>query len=101
MCMRPFKIRPVNKNAPNVVYVPCGTCKDCRNAYKSQWQIRLTTELIEKQKLDWYVGFCTLTYDDVHLPRVPKDLLFDLSKRHKSPLHLQKTQHFTTWQLKP
>ena len=80
MCMRPFKIRPVNKNAPNVVYVPCGTCMDCRNAYKSQWQIRLTTELIQKQKLGWYVGFCTLTYDDVHLPRVPKELLLDIAK---------------------
>lgn len=77
MCMRPFKIRPVNKNGASVVYVPCGTCKDCRNAYKSQWQIRLTSELIQKQQLGWSVGFVTLTYDDVHLPSVPRDLLLE------------------------
>lgn len=76
MCLRPVKINAISPNAPRVCYVPCGNCKDCRNAYKSQWQIRLTTELVQRQKEGWYVGFVTLTYDDAHLPHVPSDLLF-------------------------
>lgn len=85
MCMRPYKIKAVSPNAPRIVYVPCGTCKDCRNAYKSQWQIRLSTELIQRQKDGWNVGFVTLTYDDEHLPYVPDSLLLDEHKGTRVP----------------
>ena len=60
--------------------VPCGVCYHCRKSYKSQWNIRLQHHfkyLTKQQKQNSY--FCTLTFDDEHLP-TPSD------KDHTAPL---------------
>lgn len=49
--------------------VPCGKCAICMSNKKQEWLFRL------KQELDNSCGamFCTLTYDDLHLPFRDKD----------------------------
>lgn len=54
------------KHFDNLVPLPCGQCIGCRLERSRQWAIRLMKEL----KLHDRSSFLTLTYDDVHLPRL-------------------------------
>lgn len=47
-------------------YVPCGKCNTCRNRHASVWIQRLEDEF----KCHKYAYFVTLTYDEVHVPRL-------------------------------
>lgn len=70
-------------------YVPCGHCEECRRAERSQWSFRLAAEieaLRRSSKVDWKVGFCTLTYGTVKggysrdmLPYLPQSAFVDPS----------------------
>lgn len=53
--------------------LPCGTCIGCRMRRARDWSVRCMLELAEHPESCW----CTLTYDDDHLP-------VTLSRRHFS-----------------
>ena len=53
------------------VVVPCGKCALCRKRKNDIWVRRLENERLNNS----YTLFFTLTYDNVHLPKVsPKDV---------------------------
>lgn len=63
-CESPVIIR--NKVTGLLQSVPCGKCNACRNIKASTWVQRL-----EAESQCWpYVVFFTLTYDDVHVPKL-------------------------------
>lgn len=75
MCINPIPIRNVNKGLGHIglnfmkdcdhefMYVPCGHCPDCVQARQSQLVQRIQAE----SKYN-HLFFCTLTYDNKHLP---------------------------------
>jgi len=68
MCLVPMKIKSRSPSGLKYSFVPCGKCAECRASYKNAWFFRLAVELQECQKLNWHIGFFTLTYNDEHLP---------------------------------
>lgn len=50
------------------VSVSCGKCLECRSAYMSDWQTRLSFELDALYKRGGVAIFLTFTFDDEHLP---------------------------------
>lgn len=71
MCIQPIKIRSFNPVSPQLAWIPCGKCEECRKSLKNSWSMRLALELETCQSKGWQVGFCTLTYNDENLPRFP------------------------------
>lgn len=85
MCYNPVTIAPVSPLAPKHQLVPCGHCEECRKAQKSAWSFRLVAEMIALESKGWKIGFGTLTYDDAHLPTIPKSLFKDSADYVKIP----------------
>lgn len=54
----------IDKDDPNVVYVPCGKCVGCRLDYARRWSDRLILELDHSKK----ACFITMTYNDDSIP---------------------------------
>ena len=83
MCTRcHVNIKAVSGHAPMFGDVPCGVCAECRNVKRSEWTFRLRVELESLVKRGWNVEFCTLTYNEDNVPRVP--LYFAKDKNVKS-----------------
>lgn len=78
MCINFFNVRQSNfRNVQNAgkcaVFAPCGQCPECRKIAQYSWAWRLTAEIQHCVKTRGYqVGFITLTYNDEHLPRLPR-----------------------------
>ena len=70
MCLTPIKVKSVHYGEKVSQYIPCGTCDECRRREKSGWSFRLALELQKKLDQGWEIGFCTLTYNDEHLPQI-------------------------------
>ena len=85
MCMIGMKIKPSSSRAPSKVFVPCGHCAECRKAAQSQWCFRLKAEFLKLQELGWNLGFLTLTYNERHLPHIPKECFRDPEKFKSVP----------------
>lgn len=66
-----ISIKSVSAYSPKFGSLPCGCCHECREVKRSSWTFRLRVELEALVKKGWQVGFCTLTYNDEHLPRIP------------------------------
>ena len=66
-----MKIKGVRAASPTLQFVPCGHCDECRRAEKSGWSFRLGLELQKCIDSGWELGFCTLTYNDEHVPHIP------------------------------
>lgn len=66
-----MKIKAVRAASPTVQFVPCGKCDACRRAEKTGWSFRLGLELQKCIDNGWEIGFCTLTYNDEHVPKIP------------------------------
>ena len=60
--------------------VPTSDDLSWRKMQKNAWAFRLSAEFYAMKKLGWSVAFFTLTYDDLHLPKVPKLFFSDASK---------------------
>lgn len=71
MCLFPVKIRGVHLGSPARLFVPCGHCDQCRRVEKSGWSFRLGLELEKKLEQGFEIGFCTLTYNNEHIPKIP------------------------------
>lgn len=71
MCLYPMKIKAVRAASPSIQFVPCGKCDSCRRAEKTGWSFRLGLELQKCIDNGWELGFCTLTYNKEHVPKIP------------------------------
>lgn len=80
MCLQFIKLKTKSQNGLKYGYVPCGKCADCRKKIKQSWNFRLNSEFLELKKKGWNVAFCTLTYSDENLPKIPEDCFKDVSQ---------------------
>ena len=72
MCMQSFqKIKSHSSIGLTSAFIPCGKCPDCRKLMQAGWGFRLRAELETLQRKGWWFAFCTLTYNDKCLPRLP------------------------------
>lgn len=74
MCVREMLLKKSKPNAQGVNFVPCGKCEECRDSAKAQWTFRLRSELDYCRSKGWHIGFFTLSYNDAHLPHLPRCL---------------------------
>ena len=65
-------------NSGNSLSIPCGQCIGCRLERSRQWATRVSLE----NQLHEKSIFCTLTYDEEHLPRTPNTREATLVPRH-------------------
>lgn len=77
MCINPIRIKNVNKGLGRIglnfmkdcdneyMNVPCGRCPDCVQAKQAQLVQRIQSEAKYN-----HLFFCTLTYDNEHLPKL-------------------------------
>lgn len=70
--MRYQTITPVNAHGNKFAFVPSGL--GLRNSEQLSWFWRCSAEFEWCQKHGWNVGFITLTYDDMSIPRIPRVL---------------------------
>lgn len=72
MCTRlQIGIKSVSSLGSRFGSVPCGVCAECRAVKKNSWTFRLRVEFEALVKKGWQIGFCTLTYSDERIPRIP------------------------------
>ena len=85
MCQNPVSInvKSVSLHGVRFAYVPCGKCPECRQQYKSEWAFRLSVELESLKRQGWLIGFGTLTYNNQHLPFIPKEAFENNAKFRK------------------
>lgn len=75
MCLSlKIKASPCHDTAPIYYRVPCGHCKECNEVYQKSWAFRIRVEMEYLAKQGWQAGFCTLTYNDNYLPKMPRSL---------------------------
>lgn len=74
MCVRAMLLKPSQPNGLYASFVPCGKCEECRDSSKAQWTFRLRSELDYCRSKGWHIGFFTLSYNNSHLPHLPKCL---------------------------
>ena len=75
-CKNYIKIKSKSEYGIKWSFIPCGKCEECRKARKNEWTVRLKAEIEEYHtNLHYKVGFLTLTYNDQHLPHIPKTFL--------------------------
>lgn len=72
MCLQYLKLKTKHQQGLRYAYVPCGKCADCRKAQQNAWKFRLFSEFFDLKKKGWNVAFCTLTYDEESLPKIPE-----------------------------
>lgn len=72
MCVNRFNVRSKNSTSSSLVYVPCGKCEECRDSQRMQWQFRFRCELDYCKRNGYHIGFFTLTYNDSHIPHLPR-----------------------------
>lgn len=70
-----MEIKASSSFAPKELFIPCGTCVECRQVYRTGWRIRLQHDLQTYKNRGWKIGFFTLTYNPASLPIVPSYLL--------------------------
>lgn len=73
MCKHSVYVRSLNPYNIKSAYVPCGECAECRKKMQMDWTSRLKCELEHYHfHRKFNVGFITLTYNDRHLPHIPR-----------------------------
>ena len=72
MCVRFQKIKSCGMTHPLQAFIPCGKCHQCRKREQNSWLFRLKAEIENLEKGKWYGVFATLTYDEKHIPYIPK-----------------------------
>ena len=75
-----IKVKSVSNLGIKSAFVPCPDDVTFRNSQRNAWAFRLSAEFKAMKDLGWSVGFFTLTYDDAHLPIVPRCLWSDETK---------------------
>lgn len=85
MCIQYIKLKTKNEYGTRYGYVPCGKCVDCRRKEQNAWKFRLNAEFMSLKKRGWNIAFCTLTYNNEHLPYFPKCVFKEEDKYEKIP----------------
>lgn len=85
MCLQYIKLKTKNRQGLRYAYVPCGKCADCRKEQHKAWQFRLNSEFFDLKNKGWNVAFCTLTYDEDSLPKIPEVCFKDVSQYRDIP----------------
>lgn len=67
-----IKVDSISECGVSRAWVPSSDDKAFRKMQKNAWAFRLSAEFYAMKKLGWSVAFFTLTYDDLHLPHVPR-----------------------------
>lgn len=67
-----IKVDSVSECGVSRAWVPSYDDKAWRKIQKNAWAFRLSAEFYAMKQIGWSVAFFTLTYDDLHLPHVPK-----------------------------
>lgn len=67
-----IKVKSVSDLGIKRTYVPLENDADFRQIQKNAWAFRLAAEFKAMKDQGWSIGFFTLTYDEAHLPVVPK-----------------------------
>lgn len=81
-----FKLRKETaRYKQNYAYVPSTNSFEYRKEYQKEWEFRLNAEFIELKKKGWNMAFMTLTYDDRHLPKIPKKLFKNKEEYRQVP----------------
>lgn len=80
MANQQIKVKSVSKLGIKRAWVPQAYDESFRTLQRNAWAFRLSAEFQSRIKDGWSVGFFTLTYDDAHLPRVPRVCWKDPSK---------------------
>lgn len=75
-----IKVDSVSRLGVKHAYVPDPNDEVYRNTQRNAWAFRLSAEFKAMKDQGWSVGFFTLTYNDQHLPVVPRCLWKDESK---------------------
>ena len=77
MCTNPIKIKnpsvyynPVLHSAPGYYDVPCGSCFECRQVKRNEWQTRISLEISDLYARGGKAIFLTFTYNDACLPHL-------------------------------
>lgn len=86
-----MNIRSISMYGVQNAFIPCGVCKECRDTQKAAWSFRLRCELEELVKRGWWLGFCTLTYNDYSMPHFPRVLLNDWAEYDITPMCFDKS----------
>ena len=88
MCFSPLLIKNPNYNhhkskiykhdflsdtTSQYIYVPCGVCKQCV-AVKQMYLV----QRVQMEARNCFLFFSTLTYDNVHLPKITTSTGFDI-----------------------
>lgn len=85
MCIQYTKLKTKNEFGSRYGYIPCCKCVDCRRKIRAAWEFRLNAEFLTLKKKGWNVAFCTLTYSNENLPKIPKILFKEEEKYQKIP----------------
>lgn len=77
MCTSPIKIKnpgvyfnPALHSAPSYYDVPCGSCFECRQVKRNEWQTRISLEMSDLYARGGKAIFLTFTYNDACLPHL-------------------------------
>lgn len=62
----------LNFTSDDFQMIPCSQCLDCRLKYSREWAARIMIEAKQYK----YNYFVTLTYDDLHLDDLRRDIIF-------------------------
>ena len=82
MCTRLFiPIKSVAVRGLKYSFVPCGKCYDCQVLQRNEWGTRLRLQIDSMpNKENYWAAFCTLTFSDLTIPRMPRVLYRDPRK---------------------
>lgn len=67
-CINPIGINVISEGRRKNIEVSCGHCLNCMIKKQSQIEFLAKKELLENYKKGFSAAFCTLTYDDSHIP---------------------------------
>lgn len=80
MANQQIRVKSVSDLGLKSAWVPCPDDETFRNVQRNAWAFRLSAEFQSRISQGWSVGFFTLTYNDSHLPLVPRHLFKDPSR---------------------
>lgn len=67
-----IKLQTKNPNAPKYAYIANNKDANGRKQTQNAWKFRLNAEFLNLKKKGWNIAFCTLTYRNENLPKIPK-----------------------------
>ena len=67
-CINPLQLSVISDGRKKNIEVSCGHCLNCMIKKESQIEFLAKRELVDNYRKGLSAAFCTLTYDDNHIP---------------------------------